>query len=165
MKKMIKMLWITLIMTLSCNALAGPNQDIGTVVGGIAGGIIGNNMGHGSGRAAATIGGAVIGSLVGNQVGSSADAEQYYRGPYNRYPCGRYYPCERYSHWDSYRAPCGYYSPRFYPPRYSNTFIGRDGRLCRNSVFINDCGDRIYATFCCYHMSSDGYCTRWVRVR
>lgn len=146
MNKMKKMLWIALLIGFSANALGGPNENFGTVVGGITGGILGNNIGHGSGKTAATIGGAVLGSLVGNQLGTSADASECYRGS----------DCYRYSHWH-------HYSPDY--PRYRNTFIGRDGRLCRHSLLTNDYGDRIYATFCCYHMTPNGYCARWIRTR
>lgn len=148
MKKMIKMLWITALIGFSTCTLAN-NADLGTVVGGIAGGIIGNNIGHGSGRSAATIGGAVIGSLVGNQMGNSADETDNYHRAH----------CYRYSHWESRQYPSDYY-----PPRYINTFIGRDGRLCRHSVLTNEYGDRVYATYCCYRMTPNNYCSRWLRV-
>ncbi|MBA2654685.1 MAG: glycine zipper 2TM domain-containing protein [Gammaproteobacteria bacterium] len=148
MKKMIKMLWMTIIIGCSTSALAS-NQDMGTVIGGIAGGILGNNIGHGSGRTVATIGGAVVGSLVGNQMGNTADAAEHYRHTH----------CYPHSEWNSYQRPCHYY-----PPRYPDTFISRDGRLCRHSLLTSPYGDRIYATFCCYRMSPNGFCARWVSI-
>jgi Glycine zipper 2TM domain len=150
MKKIIKMLWITLCIGISSSALAGPDGDMGTVVGGVAGGMLGNSVGHGSGRTAATIGGAVVGSLVGSNVGTSMDrTEQDRRSP------------NRYGHWESHHYPD--YSR--YPSRYRDTFIHRDGRLCRHSVSINEYGDRVYSTLCCEHVTPNGYCTRWIRVR
>lgn len=147
-KKIVKVLWITALIGFSVNAFAGSEQ-IGTIVGGIAGGVIGNNIGHGSGRTVATIGGAAIGSLVGNQVGSSMESNS-----------NNYRPSGYYSRWDSYQRPAP-----IYPQRYRHTFIGQDGRLCRRSVLTNQLGDRIVATYCCYHTSPNGYCVRWVRMQ
>lgn len=146
MQKSIKMLWITMLLGITGSAWAGPNADIGTVVGGIAGGILGNSIVHGSGRAAATIGGAVVGGLVGNQMGSSSDRAYY--GPHYRY-----------THWET--AP---YPARYYRPIQTNTYIGRNGRLCRKRIILNRYGEKIVATYCCYNMSPHQYCTRWVRV-
>lgn len=140
----LKVLWIALFVGFSANVFA---NDMGTVVGGIAGGILGNNVGHGSGRAAATIGGAVIGSLVGNQVGNSMEVSERHRGV----------PC-RYSQWEEPSIPCDY------RPHHKHTFIGPDGRLCRRSILQGEFGDRILVTYCCHHMTSDGYCSRWVRT-
>lgn len=147
MKKMVKMLWISIIsLGISASVLAGPNQDVGSIVGGIAGGLIGNNVGHGSGRTIATIGGAVVGSMVGSQVGHSVDrTERYAYDPYQ--PQGPYVV-----HETRYMTP------------YHHTFIGQNGRLCRRYVYIDEYGDRIHGTACCYRMNHSGRCLRWVAV-
>jgi hypothetical protein len=150
MLTIIKLSWISLLLAISSAAFAGPNGDAGTIIGGVAGGILGHQIGHGSGRTAATIGGAVLGSVVGHQMGQSADRPHVYvAGPA---------PSYQYSSWRCEHAPCSY------PPRYRHTFIGPDGRLCRRAILTDDEGDQVYATFCCFRMSSDGYCRRWVRV-
>jgi hypothetical protein len=145
MKNIAKVLWMTLILGCSINVFAS-NEQFGSIVGGIAGGIIGNNVVHGSGKTAATIGGTVIGGLVGNKMGSDVDAQN------------RRMRHHRYSHWDDCRRPA------VYPPHYSNTFIGRDGRLCRRSMLTGEYGDTIQAVYCCFRMTRDGYCAKWVRV-
>ncbi len=146
MKKISKVLWMTLLVGMSQPIFAGSNSDVGTVVGGIAGGIIGNNVVHGSGKTAATIGGAVVGSLVGNQVGRDDERSRYM--PYHH------------DRWD--HSPY-HHRPYDYPQRYQNAFFGPDGRLYRRNIFIDEYGNRIL-TFCCHHLTPDGYCPRWVRV-
>lgn len=145
MNKIIKMAFATFLALLSTTSLAS-NQDFGTIMGGIAGGIIGNNIGHGH-NPVATIGGAVIGGLVGNHVGCSMDDSDFRRQ--------RYYS---YSRWDD----CPEYHHRRYIPRYTETFIGPYGRICRNARFIDEYGDVSYRTVCCRHMTTSGYCIRWV---
>lgn len=146
MKKIIKILCISIFALGMSNTVFANNGDVGTIIGGITGGLIGNNFGHGSGRTAATIGGAVIGGLVGNQVGNSMDdTDRMYQG-------------YRYSHWDEGRC----YHRSYYPD--PQVFIGIDGRICRHSVFINEFGDRVYATFCCHRMTPSGRCVRWEEI-
>jgi hypothetical protein len=146
MRKIKIILGIALGIGISTQVIAATNQDFGTLVGGIAGGLLGNTISHGRGRAAATIGGAVIGSVVGNQVGSDADYRERHR------------PCYQYTHWETYHHPIST------PPVYRKTFIGQDGRLCRYSLLTDEFGDRLYATYCCYRMNPNGYCSRWVQV-
>jgi hypothetical protein len=151
MKNIAKVLWMTLILgcSINNNALAGPNEQLGTVIGGVAGGILGNNLGHGSGKTATTIGGAVIGSMVGNQIGMDADASERYRRHH------------QYTQWNAHHRPLNVYPPQ---PHYRHTFIGPNGRLCRRSMLTNAEGDTIYVTYCCYHMLRNGFCDRWIRV-
>lgn len=147
----IKMLWIiTLLIGISTSALAGPNQDVGTIVGGVAGGLIGNSLGHGSNRAVATVGGAVVGSLIGNQVGYSADRRYYGYGPvYRSYPCGyRYYR-------PVYRARC-------YPVVYRRAYIG-PRRVYRRTVITRANGNRIVRTYS-YRVPPRRFVTRIVRA-
>lgn len=148
MKKMVKMLWISIFLLGICSSVfAGPNEDVGTVIGGVAGGLLGNTLGHGSDRTIATISGAVIGGLVGNQVGHSVDTTERY--------------CYAEPHCHPHRTY--FYESRYYTP-YPHTFIGRNGRLCRRFTYFDDYGDRIGGTACCHFFSSSGRCLRWVVV-
>ncbi len=150
MKNLIKILGIFATLSATFCVYASSNQQFGTIVGGITGGIIGNNLGHGSSRAVATIGGAVLGSVVGNEMGRNDDSDAY--------PRIKHFP---HTEWQKET----YSTPHAYPIRYRHTFIGEDGRLCRRSTLTNDYGDTIHAIYCCYQMSKDGYCTRWVRIK
>ena len=79
MKRILTMVTLATMITLTGCQSMGPRQSGGSVAGAVIGGLLGSQFGSGDGRLVGTAVGVIFGGLLGGEIGRSMDEHNYQR--------------------------------------------------------------------------------------